>query len=80
MTRQAPGSRQPWLRSSERSSPQGCDRFWTSDGHQAVGEVARGRPRVGLGLFQKSAYGTQILDVLPAMSTVDKVAEQPFSV
>jgi hypothetical protein len=33
-----------------------------------------------LGLFQKSAYGAQILDVLPAMSAVDEVAEQPFSV
>ncbi|HJY43606.1 MAG TPA: hypothetical protein VJ301_03235 [Propionibacteriaceae bacterium] len=45
-----------------------------------MGEVARRGTGVSLGLFQERAYGTHILDVLPAMSAVDKVAEQPFSV
>ena len=32
------------------------------------------------GLLEKRAHGAQILDVLSAMSAVNKVAEQAFSV
>jgi hypothetical protein len=45
-----------------------------------VGKVAGRGARVSPGLLQQRAYGTQILDVLPAMSTANKVAEQAFAV
>jgi hypothetical protein len=45
-----------------------------------VGEVAGRGGRVSPGLLQQRAYGTQILDVPPATSAVDKVAEQAFAV
>ena len=45
-----------------------------------MGELAGRGARVSPGLLQQRAYGTQILDVLPAMSTADKVAQQAFAV
>ena len=39
-----------------------------------------GDGRVVLALLQQPAYGMQFRDVLPAMSAVDEVAEQAFSV
>ena len=45
-----------------------------------MGEVAGRGARVIIGLLQQHAYGTQILDILPATCAVDEVAEQALSV